>query len=209
MTIYLGTLARVWLLWGSCHLSTWSIMQIVGRCWPFLNRPYCLSASRWQTQFFNQHKTEFVLNCSFSHPIHVAPLRISFLSCHACSTLFESRSRPGILLSSEPFFYLLAYCDADWASCKESRRSVSGFFITLGGAPISWKSKRQVFVSLFSAEAEYHSTRCVTAEITWLVRLLNDLSSLPLFWFRFTLTVKPPYTLLITPSSTNEPNMLS
>ncbi|XP_070008598.1 uncharacterized mitochondrial protein AtMg00810-like [Nicotiana sylvestris] len=46
----------------------------------------------------------------------------------------------GILLSANPSLYLLAFCDADWATCKTSRRSFSGFFITLGGAPISWKS---------------------------------------------------------------------
>nr|XP_016473080.1 PREDICTED: uncharacterized mitochondrial protein AtMg00810-like [Nicotiana tabacum] len=33
----------------------------------------------------------------------------------------------GILLSVEASFSLLAFCDADWASCKDSRRSVSGF----------------------------------------------------------------------------------
>uniref|UniRef100_A0A1S4BTB7 Uncharacterized mitochondrial protein AtMg00810-like n=1 Tax=Nicotiana tabacum TaxID=4097 RepID=A0A1S4BTB7_TOBAC len=48
----------------------------------------------------------------------------------------------GNLLSAEHPFSLLAFCDTDWASCKDSRRFVSGFFITLGGAPISRKSKK-------------------------------------------------------------------
>ncbi|XP_019262483.1 PREDICTED: uncharacterized protein LOC109240315 [Nicotiana attenuata] len=56
---------------------------------------------------------------------------------------------------------------------------LSGFFITLGGAPISWKSKKQISISLSSAESEYRSMRRVTAEITWLVRLLADLSAPP------------------------------
>lgn len=45
----------------------------------------------------------------------------------------------GILLSADPSFDLLAFCDADWEACRDSHRSVNGFFITLDGAPISWK----------------------------------------------------------------------
>lgn len=69
----------------------------------------------------------------------------------------------GILLSSHPSFDLMAFCDADWAACHDSRRSVNEFFITLGGDSISWKSKKQASISLSSAEAEYHSMRRVTA----------------------------------------------
>jgi len=58
----------------------------------------------------------------------------------------------GILLSNNPTFDLLAYCDADWASCSHTGKSVSGFVIILGNTWISWKSKKQVTVSLPSAE---------------------------------------------------------
>ena len=45
----------------------------------------------------------------------------------------------------------------------------------LGGSPISWKSKKQPTVALSSAEAEYRSMRAVTAELSWLTRLLSEM----------------------------------
>jgi len=59
-----------------------------------------------------------------------------------------------------------------------SRKSVSGYYITIGGSPVSWKSKKQPTISLSSAEAEYRAIRKVAAKISWLVRLLGDLGLL-------------------------------
>ena len=45
----------------------------------------------------------------------------------------------------------------------------------LGNSPISWKSKKQGIVSKSSSEAEYRVMASATSEITWLVRLLEEL----------------------------------
>ncbi|KAL0383129.1 UNVERIFIED_CONTAM: Retrovirus-related Pol polyprotein from transposon TNT 1-94 [Sesamum calycinum] len=42
----------------------------------------------------------------------------------------------GIFLPASNLFQLKAFCDADWASCADTRRSLSGFCIFLGDAPI-------------------------------------------------------------------------
>ena len=42
---------------------------------------------------------------------------------------------------------MVAYCDSDWGACVETRRSVTGYMIKLGGALVSWKSKKQSTVS--------------------------------------------------------------
>ncbi|XP_070007408.1 uncharacterized mitochondrial protein AtMg00810-like [Nicotiana sylvestris] len=81
----------------------------------------------------------------------------------------------GVFLNNSSDFSLLASCDSDWVACPTSRRSVSGFCIYLGGNLISWKSKKQLIVSLSSAEAEYRAMSKVVAELAWLVCLLTDL----------------------------------
>ncbi|GJS81629.1 integrase [Tanacetum coccineum] len=57
----------------------------------------------------------------------------------------------GILLQNTTETGLMAYCDADWLGCPLSRRSRSAYVMLLGGAPISWKSKKQSIVSRSSA----------------------------------------------------------
>ncbi|XP_015168416.1 uncharacterized mitochondrial protein AtMg00240-like [Solanum tuberosum] len=48
----------------------------------------------------------------------------------------------GVLMSSKKERELIAFCDADWAACPNTRRSVTGFLIKHGESLISWKSKK-------------------------------------------------------------------
>ncbi|XP_070046990.1 uncharacterized protein [Nicotiana tomentosiformis] len=93
-----------------------------------------------------------------------------------CLSYLRANLGQGLLLNAKPLFSLLTFCDADWATCRDTHWSISGFFISLGGSPISWKSKKQASVSLSSTEAEYRSMRRLVAELTCLTRLLADLS---------------------------------
>nr|BDI54594.1 NBS-containing resistance-like protein [Triticum aestivum] len=73
----------------------------------------------------------------------------------------------------------VAYSDADWEGCPDTRKSTSGFCVFLGNNLISWSSKRQPIVSRSSAEAEYRAVANCVAESTWLRQLLMELHSTP------------------------------
>ena len=70
---------------------------------------------------------------------------------------------------------LLAYLDADWAGCPDTRWSISGYVVYFGGNLVSWSSKKQTTVSRSSCESEYRALALTTAEVKWLWHLLRDL----------------------------------
>lgn len=79
----------------------------------------------------------------------------------------------GITITASPPSELVAYSDADWAGCPDTRRSMSGYAVFLGGSLISWSSKRQLTVSRSSAEDKY----CAVANAAGLVELLQEVHS--------------------------------
>ena len=95
----------------------------------------------------------------------------------AQKVLRDIKGAPGqvIMFSSSAELELSAYCDSDWASCPDTRRSVTGYCVFLGTSLISWKSKKQSIVSRSSTEAEYKAMAATCYEVTWIKYLLTDL----------------------------------
>ena len=81
----------------------------------------------------------------------------------------------GLTLMASTSLEMMAYSDADWADCPDTRRSTSGYCVYLGPSLVSWSSKRQPTVSRSSAEAEYRAVANAVAECTWLRQLLQEL----------------------------------
>jgi hypothetical protein len=66
------------------------------------------------------------------------------------------------------------YCDADYASDPEKRRSHTGWCFLLNGTVICWQSKCQPTVACSTTEAEYQSVSMATREALWLRQLLPE-----------------------------------
>ena len=53
--------------------------------------------------------------------------------------------------------HLTGYSDADYASCKDDRKSVTGYCFNYGSGAISWSAKKQTCVATSTTEAEVHA----------------------------------------------------
>ena len=60
---------------------------------------------------------------------------------------------------------LSAYADADWAGCRETRKSTTGFVVLLNGTAVSYGSKKQRTVATSSTEVEYVTAGTTAKEI--------------------------------------------
>ena len=70
---------------------------------------------------------------------------------------------------------LYAFNDADWAGCVDDRKSTSGATFYLGGCPVSWSSKKQSTVTLYTVEVEYIATANCWTQILWMKHMLVDI----------------------------------
>ena len=73
-------------------------------------------------------------------------------------------------------FILFDYCDADFSTNKETRKSRTGYLFLLNGSQISWQSKLQPTVSTSTTEAKYQSASSAVKEALWLKNLISDLT---------------------------------
>ena len=70
---------------------------------------------------------------------------------------------------------IVGYCDADWASDVDSRRSTTGYVFLHQGAAISWGNRRQKTIALSTTEAEFMAIVAAIQESIWLKRLEEEL----------------------------------
>ncbi|KAK2459095.1 putative mitochondrial protein [Trifolium repens] len=124
-----------------------------------------LNTTRPDITFITQQLSQFLSSPTHTH--YTAALRVlRYLKGCPGRGLFFARSSS---------LHLQGFSDADWAGCKDSRRSISGQCFFLGQSLISWRTKKQLTVARSSSEAEYRALASATCELQWLLYLLRDL----------------------------------
>ena len=90
-------------------------------------------------------------------------------------TMYLQVSREVELTLGGPRKSLEGWVDADWAGCKDSRRSTTGYVFKLNDSPIVWSSRRQATVASSTVEAEYIAVAKAGRETVWLRGLLAEI----------------------------------
>ncbi|XP_019183637.1 PREDICTED: uncharacterized protein LOC109178459 [Ipomoea nil] len=106
-----------------------------------------LTATRPDLAYATQQLSHFVDSPTSEH----------MSAAHPVLRYIKGAPRQGLLYPTNTAVQLNVFADSDWASCPETCRSITGFCIFLGSALISWRSKKQMTVSLSSSEAEYRA----------------------------------------------------
>ena len=72
-------------------------------------------------------------------------------------------------------YNLHGFVDADYASNKDTRKSITSYVYTWAGNCVSWKSQQQPIVALSSTEAEYIAATEACKEAIWLQGILKEI----------------------------------
>ncbi|XP_031262813.1 secreted RxLR effector protein 161-like [Pistacia vera] len=69
---------------------------------------------------------------------------------------------------------LVGFVDFDFVGDKDTRKSTTSYFFTLGGNCVSWKSQLQPIVALSSTEAKYVAATDLFKEALWLQGIMSE-----------------------------------
>ena len=68
----------------------------------------------------------------------------------------------------------VGYTDADWAGSLDDRKSASSECFYIGNNLVAWHSKKQNFVSLSTAEAEFIAAGSGCTQLLWMKQMSSD-----------------------------------
>ena len=123
-----------------------------------------LTASRPDIAFNVGECSRFQSNPKISH-LNAVKRIIKFVSGTCDYGLFYSK-KSNLCLAG--FSYL------DWASNADDRKSTTARCFYVGANLVAWISKKENFVSLSTAEAEYIAAGSCCSQLLWMKKVLTD-----------------------------------
>ena len=94
-----------------------------------------------------------------------APRHLHLAAVRRIVRYLQGTPTGGLFFPVDSPIHLVAYSDADWAGCSDTRRSITGWCMFIGNSLVSWKSKKQDRVSKSSTEFEYRAMSSACSEI--------------------------------------------
>ena len=74
----------------------------------------------------------------------------------------------GLLCLQHGHLCVEAHSDSSCACDRGHQKSISGYYTFIGRNLVTWRSKKQHVVSLFSGKAEYHAIMHASSEMLWI-----------------------------------------
>jgi hypothetical protein len=78
-----------------------------------------------------------------------------------------------VTLELKSITWLIGWVDSDFGSDPDTRKSMTGYLMSLNGGAISWRSSRQGGLTLSSSEAEFVAASEAGHEVVYLRELLK------------------------------------
>jgi len=103
------------------------------------------------------------------------PRHLHLVVVHCIIRYLLGSSSRGLFYPAGSSIRFVAFSDADWAGCPDTRRFVTGWCMFLDDCLISWKSKKQDCVSKSLTESEYRVMSAACSEVVWLRGLLVEI----------------------------------
>ena len=82
----------------------------------------------------------------------------------------------GLTYSRDGDLSPMAFVDADYGGCRDTRKSTSGYVFTMAGGAVTWSSKRQATVALSTVEAEYVAMSRCAQQMVWMQSWLDEVT---------------------------------
>jgi hypothetical protein len=102
------------------------------------------------------------------------PLTVHLTAAKRVLRYLKTTRTAKVHYSTDGVTELHGYTDADWAGDSADRKSQGVYTFIMGGAAVSWQSRKQPLIALSTLEAEYIACSDAVRETKWLLQLAKE-----------------------------------